>query len=625
MNILGVSALYHDSSATLVRDGCVIAAVQEERFSRIKHDKNIPYNAIKYCLAEGAIDINQVDAIIYYDNPILTLDRYLMNIYYSGNDNEELLASIDSVLQDKVWIHKRIQNLFISKMGSGKEQIDFLVLDHHMSHAASAFYPSPFNDAIILTVDGVGEWETTTIGVGSGADIKILESLHYPHSLGLMYSAFTYYCGFKVNSGDYKFMGLAPYGEPVYYELIKEIIINVKEDGSFRLNLEYFDFQHARTMVSKKFEVLFGGPRRKPESRITQKEMDIAASVQKITEEILIKIVHYAKKKYGSTTENLCLAGGVALNCVANGKIYNEKIFNNIWIQPAAGDAGGSLGAALYAWYHYDHVSKRIYMNAMRNRDCSLNVQLGSNLGNSYNEREIKEFLNANDYTYEKSSYPEVCKTIANLLADNKIIGLFHGRMEFGPRALGNRSIIANPCSEEMQVKLNMKIKYRESFRPFAPSVIREKVSDYFEFEDDSPYMLIVQDVVKSRRIKQDIIKELRDNNYDMLKVVRKKRSDIPAVTHVDYSARIQTVKKADNEYYYTVLEEFEKLTGCAVVVNTSFNVRGEPIVCSLKDAYNCFMRTDMDVLVLENYILYKKDQKNWKESENWKSKYMLD
>ena len=612
MNILGISGLYHDSAAALVSDGDIVAAAQEERFSRKKHDCAFPVNAINYCLAEGNIDKTQVDLVVFYDNPLLTLDRYLNNILCAGDDSETLIErNYDMMFSVRFWIHKTVDQVL--GVNSNRR---FMVCEHHMSHAASAFYPSPFEKAVVITIDGVGEWETTTVGVGEGRTLQIKEELRYPHSLGLLYSAFTYFCGFKVNSGDYKFMGLAPYGEPVYEDLIRKELIDIKEDGSFRLNLKYFDFQYGRAMTNDNFAELFGGPRREPESVITKREMDIVASAQKVTEEIIIGIARYAKENYGKGIDNLCLAGGVALNCVANGKLKNTGIFRNIWIQPAAGDAGGALGAALFATYHTTDKERQV---------CFPDAQKGSYLGPQFSNEWIEAYLSGNGYCYHRFDDEELYSVIAGALCKNKIIGLFHGKMEFGPRALGNRSIIGDPRSEEMQTKMNLKIKYRESFRPFAPSVLRERVSDYFELEEDSPYMLIVENVREERRLAQDVQQKLKESNGDMLTVVKEKRSDIPAITHVDYSARIQTVTEETNPYYYHVIREFEKLTGCGVIVNTSFNVRGEPIVCTPKNAYECFMRTEMDVLVLENCILYKEEQPIWKEHKNWRDIYQLD
>lgn len=612
MNILGISALYHDSAACLVIDGRIIAAAQEERFTRIKHDLSIPVNAIQYCLREAGLEEKAIDIVAFYDNPIYTLDRYIKTVISAAEDSEELIEkNFEKMFSDRLWIHKEIENV----LGKNPDR-EFLVCEHHISHAASAFYPSPFDKAVVITLDGVGEWATTTIGVGDGNDLTIKEELHFPHSLGLLYSAFTYFCGFKVNSGDYKFMGLAPYGEPIYEERIRKEIIDIREDGSFRLNMDYFDFQYGRAMTNQKFEKLFDGSRREPETEITKREMDIAASVQKVVEDVVLRIVRHAKESYGEEIDNLVLAGGVALNCVANGKILDSNIFKKMWIQPAAGDAGGSLGAALYTAYQYTGIRRYV---------GEVDSQEGSYLGPRYSSEEIVKYLKKNEYPYHRLERDELFSQIAKELAAGKVIGLFQGRMEFGPRALGNRSIIADARSEEMQVRLNKKIKYRESFRPFAPSVLQEDVSDYFEIQGESPYMLLVEKVREERRREVALQEDLKKYNNNMLEIVKKKRSDIPAVTHVDYSARIQTVNKNTNPYYYRVIEEFKKLTGCAVIVNTSFNVRGEPIVCTPQNAYECFMRTEMDMLVLEDCILYKEEQPRWEETENWKECFELD
>lgn len=610
--VLGISALYHDSAACLIIDGCIVAAAQEERFTRKKHDMSLPVNAIEYCIEAGKVHKEEIELVVFYDNPLYTLDRFINNVLAAGKDSKDLIErSFESVFSTKIWIHKEFDRI----LGENPER-KFLVCEHHVSHAASAFYPSPFEKAIILTIDGVGEWTTTAISVGNGRDIEIKEELKYPHSLGLLYSAFTYFCGFKVNSGDYKFMGLAPYGEPVYENIIREKLVDIKADGSFRLNLDYFDFQYGRAMTNDKFDGLFGGPRRENEAKITKREMDIAASAQKVVEDIILRIVMHAKESYGQNIDNLVMAGGVALNCVANGKIKNSKIFDHIWIQPAAGDAGGALGAALYAAYCYKGIPRHISRN---------DSQQGSYLGNGFTDKDVTAFLNKNRYPYFEFQGDELFERIAESLASGKVIGLFHGRMEFGPRALGNRSIIADARLEEMQVKLNLKIKYRESFRPFAPSVLLENAPEYFQLEGDSPYMLIVADVLKERQFAQNVQDELEWNKGNMLEVVKKRRSDIPAVTHVDYSARIQTVTEERNPYFYNVLKAFRKKTGCSVIVNTSFNVRGEPIVCTLENAYDCFMRTDMDVLVLENCILYKEQQSEWIDTLDWRKEFELD
>ncbi len=615
MYILGISALYHDSAAVLINDGKIIAAAQEERFTRKKHDMAIPYNAIEYCMREAGIGSKELECVVYYDDPKKTLDRFAKNVLALGEKSEQLIhRNFESMYSKKLWIHKEIEKAVGGLGKRGK----LLVTEHHISHAASAFYPSPFSDAIILTNDGVGEWATTTIGIGHDEKIFLREQISYPHSIGLFYSAFTYFCGFKVNSGDYKFMGLAPYGKPVFYDVIKNEMIEIKQDGSYRLNLEYFDYQNGGTMIrEKKFEELFGGPRRKPESRITRREMDIAASVQKIVEEIIILIARHAKRIYGKDVSNIVLAGGCALNCVANGKLLKERIFENIWIQPAAGDAGGALGAALYAYYMF--YGEKRYVDAM-------DSQQGSYLGPAYSVEDIKKYLNKNQYVYHETELmSDFYKQVAYELSQEKVVGLFHGRMEYGPRALGNRSIIADPRSSAMQSRLNRKIKYRESFRPFAPAVLEERMGDYFDLESSSPYMLLVGKVKKERRkiFALDALLEKSDDN--MIQVVNETRSDIPAVTHVDYSARIQTVNEERNGSFYHIIRAFEEKTGCGVIVNTSFNVRGEPIVCTPKEAYECFMRTEMDVLLLENLILYKEEQPKWEDTIDWRTRYELD
>ncbi len=614
MYVMGISALYHDSAAAIIKDGEIIAAAQEERFTRIKHDKSIPRNAMQYCLREAGISAAELDAIVYYDNPVLTTERFIENLKYTGKDSKDLLNfSYDSIFKDKLWVHKLIEQELNGLGVNGK----LYVTEHHIAHAASAFFPSPYDRAAIITMDGVGEWATTTLGCGNGNNIQLLKEIDYPHSLGLLYSAFTYFCGFKVNSGDYKLMGLAPYGVPLYYDLIKEHLIEIKADGSYKLNLDYFDFQFGRAMTNDRFAALFGGPRREPESVITKREMDIAASVQKVLEEVMLLTVSHIKQLVGKEVQNLVLAGGVALNCVANGKILKENIFKNIWIQPAAGDAGGALGAALFYYYQY--------CENTRVSDGIHDKQKGSYLGPSFSLEEIKEYLNCNKYLYHEYKKQELFDKIAELIDEQKVIGLFEGRMEYGPRALGNRSIIGDARSSEMQSKLNLKIKYRESFRPFAPSVLVERASDYFELDVESPYMLLCADVRAGLRKEFDLDISIAESHDNLLPVVNIARSEIPAVTHVDYSARIQTVSEDRNSNYYCIIKALEKKTGCGVIINTSFNVRGEPIVCTPEDAYKCFMRTDMDVLVLENIVLYKDEQPSWKEEKDWRCEYALD
>ncbi len=597
MWILGISGLYHDSAAALVNDGRIVAAAQEERFTRKKADSRIPANAIAYCLQSGGLKDSELDAVVYYDNPYITADRFAANLISTPDKGRNLLQfNYDNMFKSRVWIHEHLSRLLPGYFAAGKK---LLVSRHHLSHAASAFYPSPFSEAAILTIDGVGEWNTTTIGLGKGSHITQLKEINYPHSLGLLYSAFTYFCGFRVNFGDYKLMGLAPYGTPIYYDLILDKLIDIKEDGSFRLNLEYFDFQNGGAMTSSQFDQLFGGSRRLPDGKITIREMNMAASVQKVVEEVIVKLARTAVRITGIST-NLVMAGGVALNCVANGVLEREKLFEHIWVQPAAGDAGGALGAALLACYDYFHQDRVI------SYECS---QKGSYWGPEYTSNQIKTYLFSNEipfHEYEKND--EYYEKIADLVNDGNVIGLFEGRMEYGPRALGNRSIIGDPRNEKMQAKLNVSIKHRESFRPFAPSVLLERCGDYFNCSYPSPYMLFC-DYVRQREDQEFDLQSMLEMDDDLIPIINRKRSEIPAVTHVDYSARIQTVEERDNENYYKILKAFEKKTGCGVLINTSFNVRGEPIVCTPEDAYNCFMNTDMDVLILENFILYKEEQ----------------
>lgn len=615
MYILGISALYHDAAAVLLKDDSIVAAAQEERFTRKKHDKSIPVNAVRYCFEEAGIGAGQINAVVYYDNPVLTTERFLTNLQYSGNDSEDLLEfSFESVFKEKLWVHRLLEK----ELGGLGIEGKLYVTEHHISHAASAFFPSPFKKAAIITMDGVGEWATTTLGYGEDNKIRLIKEIDYPHSLGLLYSAFTYFCGFKVNSGDYKLMGLAPYGEPVYEQVIKDKLIDIKEDGSYQLHLEYFDYVYGRAMTNGKFAELFGGPRRQPEAAITKREMDMAASVQKVLEEVMLLTVRHMRQLAGDQVENLVLAGGVALNCVANGKIMKEGIFRNIWIQPAAGDAGGALGAALF--YYYQHC------NNERKSDGIHDKQSGSYLGPQYEADKIQSDLDEKGYPYAKYENPKkLYEKVAELIDAGKVIGLFEGRMEFGPRALGNRSIIADPRSPEMQSKLNLKIKYRESFRPFAPSVLREQAGQYFDMDFESPYMLICADVKEGLRSRFALQESMIETEGNLLPVVNKVRSVIPAVTHVDYSARVQMVSKESNPVYYGIIKAFEEKTGCGVVINTSFNVRGEPIVCTPEDAYLCFMRTEMDILVLENMILYKEEQPGLAETTDWREIYELD
>ncbi len=605
MYILGISAFYHDSAACLICDGEIIAAAQEERFTRKKHDYRFPTNAVNFCLNFSHISIDNIEIIAFYDKPFLKFERLLETyITFAPVGIKSFIKAIPIWIKQKLWLKEQIKN----ELGfEGK----ILFPEHHESHAASAFFASPFERAAILTADGVGEWTTSSFGVGIKNKLKIIADIKFPHSLGLLYSAFTYYTGFKVNSGEYKVMGLAPYGEPKYVNLIFNELVDLKDDGSFKMNMKYFNYAAGLTMTNKKFNRLFGGPPRKPESKLTQRDMDLARSVQDITEEIILRMAKHIKKE--TDEQYLTLAGGVALNCVVNGKILREKIFDDIWIQPAASDAGGALGAALFTWYQY--------LNNDRAADGKSDFQKGSYLGPEYSNDEILKFLNDNNIKFKKLKDEDVTKITANLIAEEKIIGWFQGRMEFGPRALGSRSIIGDARSPKMQKKMNLKIKFRESFRPFAPSVLEEKVSEYFELNNESPYMLLVADVKKERR-KEITAEEKQLFGIDKLNV---KRSDIPAVTHVDYSARIQTVSKKTNPLYYKLIKEFGTKYGTYLIVNTSFNVRGEPIVCTPEDAYKCFMRTEMDYLVIGNFLLNKKYQKPLENDINWKEEFELD
>lgn len=604
MYILGISCLYHDSAACLIQDGTILSAAQEERFTRKKHDPRFPRHAITCCLDQAGITGSDLGYVVFYDKPFLTFERLLLS--YLTVAPRGLLSWLQAM---PLWLG---QKLHLPKIV--EKEIGFagnvLFTEHHEAHAASAFYPSPFNEAAILTVDGVGEWATASCGYGKGKEITLLKELHFPDSVGLLYSAFTYFTGFRVNSGEYKLMGLAPYGEPVYRDLILDELVDLKEDGSIRLNLSYFDFLGGLRMTNRRFARLFNGPPRKPESEITRREMDIAASIQSVTEEIVMRMVRHVHKETGM--KNLCLAGGVALNCVANGRILREGPFEDIWIQPAAGDAGGALGAALCGWHRY--------LGNGRTVAEGKDNQRGSYLGPSFSNENIREFLDSQGYPYHCLEKEKRARTIADLIASGKVLGYMAGRMEFGPRALGARSILGDPRREETQSVMNLKIKYRESFRPFAPTVLEEKTSEYFEMDRPSPYMLLVADVRKERRFPQG-----RQDGKGILERLKVKRSDIPAVTHLDYSARLQTVNREDKPDYYEVISEFERLTGCAVVVNTSFNVRGEPIVCSPNDAYRCFMRTEMDALVMEDCILFKDEQPTWKEKEDWRRELELD
>jgi len=611
--VLGISAFYHDSAAAIVRDGEVIAAAQEERFSRKKHDPRFPHNAVNYCLEEAFIEPDELDAIVFYDNSMLTLDRALKNCLTSGEQSfVQFEKACRAILGTKMWIEDYVKRT----VGSLGKLDRLLYTEHHMSHAASAFYPSPFQEAAIITLDGVGEWATTAIGVGRKDRIELFKEIHYPHSLGLLYSAFTYYCGFKVNSGEYKLMGLAPYGQPTYYDKILDNLIDIREDGSYRLNTEYFGYLDSLTMTNEKFNQLFGGLPRQPESRITRREMDLAASIQAVLEDVAVKMTRYARKETGA--KNLVMAGGVALNCVANSKILTEGVFDDIWVQPAAGDAGGSLGAALLVTHVYFDIPRQMNPNG---RD----MQKGSYLGPAFSPDEIRAFLSHKNYPYRLiTDAKQRAREIAKAIADGKIVGYFNGRMEFGPRALGARSILGDARNSRTQSVMNLKVKFRESFRPFAPSVLVEDVDRFFELGTESPYMLLVAPVREERRLPMNM-NMFHEGDDDMLAIVNQLRSDIPAVTHVDYSARVQTVSPDDKPDYYSVIEEFKNLTGYGVIVNTSFNVRGEPIVCSPQDAYQCFMRTNIDLLVLEDYFLWKDEQPEFEDKEDWREDYGLD
>jgi len=604
-NILGISAFYHDSAACLVRDGKILAAAQEERFSRKKHDFRFPSGAIAYCLREGGLRAEDLDFVVFYDRPFTKFERIIETyLMYAPFGLRSLIKSIPLWLKKKLFMKELIRK----ELGyEGK----ILFTEHHESHAASAFYPSPFEEAAFLTIDGVGEWTTTSFGIGRGNEIEIRKEIHFPHSIGLLYSAFTYFTGFKVNSGEYKVMGLAPYGEPKYVDAILEHLMDLKEDGSFKLNLCYFNYCAGLSMTNRRFEKLFGGPPRKPEAELTQREMDLARSVQEVVEEVMMRMARTVHRETGM--KNLCLAGGVALNCVANGRILREGPFERIWIQPAAGDAGGALGAALFAWH-------RIFGNERR-VDAGRDAQRGSYLGPEFSDEEIRAFLEENKAPARRLADGDLFETVADLLASEKVVGWFQGRMEFGPRALGARSILGDPRSQTMQSVMNLKIKYRESFRPFAPSVLLERVGDYFGLDRESPYMLLVAPVREEIRIAMTAEEE---KLFGIAKL-NVPRSGIPAVTHVDYSARIQTVDRETAPRYHELIDTFRRKTGCGVVINTSFNVRGEPIVCTPEDAYTCFMRTEMDYLVLGSYLLDKKEQKPLEEDKDWQREFELD
>ncbi|HTI18559.1 MAG TPA: carbamoyltransferase [Trinickia sp.] len=605
--VLGVSAFYHDSAAAILKDGEIVAAAQEERFSRKKHDPRFPRGAINYCLEEAGIDGGDLSAIAFYDDPALTADRIIRSAIACAPESAAMFVqAVKSFFAVKPYFREQISEMLNC-------DVPIYFCRHHYSHAASAFYPSPFEEAAILCVDGVGEWATTSLALGHGRDIEMLQEIRYPHSLGLLYSAFTYFCGFKVNSGEYKLMGLAPYGRPIYADRIKSHLIDVRPDGSFRLHLDCFDYHQGGALINAKFCQLFDGPPRQPESRITRREMDLAASIQAVTEEVMLKLSRHLRALTGAS--NLCLAGGVALNCVANGKILREQIFDHLWIQPAAGDAGGAIGAAYLADY-------QMLGGARPNRSANADAQRGSLLGPQYSEDEVLSFLRRSNAVYHRLEDEAAgANEIAQLLSDEKIVAMFSGRMEFGPRALGARSILGDARSPSTQSRMNLKIKFRESFRPFAPIVLGNRASAYFELDADSPYMLIVAPVREVHRREP----EAAADQEDMLQIVNAVRSTVPAITHVDYSARIQTVEEEVNPRVHAVLKAFESLTGCPLLVNTSFNVRGEPIVCTPEDAYRCFMRTEIDALVLGDYILYRDEQPVVEADESWKKEYELD
>lgn len=604
--ILGISAYYHDSAAALLCDGKIVAAAQEERFTRKKHDEGFPTHAVSYCLKEAGIKIDEVDLVAFYEKPLLKFER-LMETYaaYAPLGFQSFRQAMHNWLSEKLWIPQMIQK----ELGYSGQ---ILYPEHHESHAASAFFPSPFKKAAFLTTDGVGEWATTSWGVGDGHKLEMKQEIYFPHSIGLLYSAFTYYLGFKVNSGEYKVMGLAPYGEPKYVDLIKENLIDIKADGSYALNMDYFKYPYGLTMTNQKFHDLFGGAPRQPESELTQKEMDIAKSLQVVTEEVVMGMAKHIKNETGA--EYLCLSGGVALNCVSNGKLLNAGLFRDIWIQPASGDAGGALGAALFVWHQY--------LNKSRETDGMTDSMSGAYLGPSFNEAEAKKQLDKLSAKYQVLADSELMPKLAKYLDDGSVIGWFTGRMEYGPRALGHRSIVGDPRNTKMQSVMNLKIKYRESFRPFAPSVLEEYTNDYFMLEGhQSPYMLLTAPVVESKR---KIMSEEEKKLFGIAKL-NVPRSKIPAITHVDYSARVQSVSKKTSPRYHKLISAFNDRTGCPLVVNTSFNVRGEPIVCTPEDAYRCFMRTEMDYLVIGNMLLMKSEQLEFTDKSDWRSEYELD
>lgn len=613
MNILGISAYYHDSAAALVQDGNITAAAQEERFTRKKHDPAFPELAIKSCLEQANIELKDIDYICFYDKPLLKFERLLETyLSYAPRGFRSFIAAIPIWLKEKLYLKATLKKE-LSILGGLKikDLPPLLFNDHHRSHAASAFFPSPYNKAAVLCLDGVGEWATSSVWIGENNTLTPLWEINFPHSLGLLYSAFTYYTGFKVNSGEYKLMGLAPYGEPKYVDLILDNLIDIKSDGTFRLDMSYFNYATGLTMTSNKFHKLFGGAPRKPESEISQKEMDLARSIQEVTEQVVLKLAESIKKE--TNTDYLCLAGGVALNCVANGRLLREGPFKEVWIQPAAGDAGGALGAALSVWYEY--------LEKPRNSDNQNDHMQGSYLGKKYSNDEVRSYLESINANFNELTDEKLLPELSGILEKENVVGWFNGRMEFGPRSLGGRSIIGDPRSSKLQSTMNLKIKYRESFRPFAPAVKAEEVSNWFEIEGKSPYMLLVAPVKKDKCID---LKNADDKLFGIEKL-NVSRSQIPAVTHVDYSARIQTIHNETNPRFYGLIEQFEKKTDCPILINTSFNVRGEPVVESPEDAYRCFMRTEMDYLVLENFLLDKKSQPEWVETSDWKNEFELD
>ena len=614
--ILGISCFYHDSAAALIHEGEIISAAQEERFSRKKHDSRFPINAIRYCLQSQNIDLRDIESIVYYEKPFLTFERLLETyLGVAPRGGRSFIAAMQVWLKEKLFLKSELKKQFkYLQQEFSPEKVSqipqLLFSEHHQSHAAAAFYPSPFEEAVVLCMDGVGEWATTSTWIGKNNEIKPLWEISFPHSLGLLYSAFTYYCGFKVNSGEYKLMGLAPYGSPNYVDEIKNHLIDIKDDGTFKLDISYFKYHRGFRMTSRKFHKLFGTPPREREKELTQFHMDLAASIQVVTEEVVLKIARSLQQETG--LKNLCLAGGVALNCVANGKLLKEKIFDEIWIQPASGDAGSSLGGALIAWHEYFKKPRKANEN---------DSMKGTYLGCQFSNKEIISYLNRINAPFQSLEDEQLFEKLAQILDEGKVIGWFNGPMEFGPRALGGRSIIGDPRNQEMQSLMNLKIKYRESFRPFAPSVLEEDVANQFEINNKSPYMLLVAPV------KKELCKEITKEQEKLFGIEKLNipRSSLPAITHVDYSARVQTVSEKTNPRYYKLISAFKNRTGCPTIVNTSFNVRGEPIVCTPQDAYRCFMRTEMDILVLQNQILFKTDQPKKENDEKWKQEFDLD